>query len=985
MFSAFDMMKQIKIESRKGLTDFMIFKMSKFKIINIYRVLLPIFIVLFSFSNQAFAANTFVESKSYSQAIKEYEQKGYKEAKDAEVVLTAKNITKCSQPQIPLDSQLGKEKGFDSVLRWQDKDMEWAEWKFDVPSSGLYEIYVNYLVLEGSGSAAQRALSIDGESPFKEADNISFYRLWKESGEPKVNNIGDEVWPKQIEQSIWQYSAVTDNQGFYSEPLKFYLEKGSHTMRFTYVDQPIAISDIVVKAPTYIPSYGEVKTTYSDLKVKATQPIRFEAEITQSRNNPTIRRETSNDPVTSPSSIGNRILNIMGAKRWRSGNQEITWAFDVPEEGLYKIDMRVMQNYADGLPSYRQIKIDGQIPFKELEAYSFAYSKDWRKETLKNSQNEPYLFYLTKGKHELTMTVKLGPICEVVQNTTQDILALSELTRKILKITSSNPDPNFEYELDRNIPGLVEDLKYLSDRTKLSAEKLTEISEKRPSIANSYMQISDQLLKLSKDPDLIPKSLTDLDNNQINLGSYITSLQSLPLAIDYFVITPEDQDANITEKSNFFQKFYVTCMNFLSSFTKNYDRVGSVYNEGSEDNVVLDVWISRGTEWAEIMKEMADEDFTQNTGISINLNVLPSGQLGAGSVNTLMLSITSGKAPDVALGVDKNSPVEFAFRDAVADLTQFSDFEQVKNRFYPNIFIPFEYQQGVYALPETMDFTVLYYRTDLLQDMGVKIPDTWDDVRETTLPKLYENNMNFYYSQLDFAPFLFQHGGQFYNAEGTKSGLETAEAYQAFKEWTDLFTNYGIPKEANFFTRMRNGDTPIGVATYSHYMQLSTSAPELYGRWAIAPVPGIISKDGAIDRSVGSIASTSAVIMQQSTKKQEAWEFIKWWTSDEVQARYGKELEALLGVEARWNTANKKAFEDLPWDRDDLEIIKYQLDHSKEQPIVLGGYFTTRHLTNAWNRVVINNETVRDSIEQAVEDINKELTAKQEEYGYIAK
>ena len=66
-------------------------------------------------------------------------------------------------------------------------------------------------------------------------------------------------------------------------------------------------------------------------------------------------------------------------------------------------------------------------------------------------------------------------------------------------------------------------------------------------------------------------------------------------------------------------------------------------------------------------KELADEEFTPRTGIVINLHVLPTGQLSTGSVNTIMLSVASGTAPDVALSVEYNLPNEFAFREAVCD------------------------------------------------------------------------------------------------------------------------------------------------------------------------------------------------------------------------------------------------------------------------------------------------------------------------------
>lgn len=48
-------------------------------------------------------------------------------------------------------------------------------------------------------------------------------------------------------------------------------------------------------------------------------------------------------------------------------------------------------------------------------------------------------------------------------------------------------------------------------------------------------------------------------------------------------------------------------------------------------------------------------------------------------------------------------------------------------------------------------------------------------------------------------------------------------------------------------------------------------------------------------------------------------------------------------------------------------------------PNVLGGYYTGRHINNAWNRVVIDGMLPRESLERAVSDINKELERKREQ------
>ena len=280
-----------------------------------------------------------------------------------------------------------------------------------------------------------------------------------------------------------------------------------------------------------------------------------------------------------------------------------------------------------------------------------------------------------------------------------------------------------------------------------------------------------------------------------------------------------------------------------------------------------------------------------------------------------------------------------------------------------------------------------------LSELGIDLPETWTDLYQRVLPRLYENNMSFSLpvdtsvssnspgALRGFTMLLLQMGGEYYNGDGESSALDTPEAYKAFKFWTDMYANYGIDAESNFFTRIRTGTMPIGISNYTGYLQLLTSAPELYGRWSIAPVPGTVQADGTVSHAVGTTASTAGVILSQSDKQEAAWTFLKWWMSAETQTRYGRELEAILGTGARWNTANVESFFSLPWDARHAQIIKAQMESAREQMIVPGGYFTGRHIINAWNSVVVNNKDARDMLEKAVKDINKELNNKRKEFG----
>ena len=873
-------------------------------------------------------------------------------------------------------------------------------WTIDVPVAGLYELEITYFAQDGNEAKVQRKLTIDGSVPYEEANNLCLYRRFEEvaSDIGRKNSIDDEVWPKQTEIRLWQTVRSVDGQGVYVDPLLFYLTEGTHEIALHYVDQPVTLGALAFVSPAAYATYAQVAAEYADkgyANADKDVQVKFQAENSLWRSENVIRRESDADPKTEPRSGANRVLNVLGGWRWRLGNAAVTWDFEVPEDGLYAITLKVAQNNDAGMPSFRQIQIDGEIPFDELRLYSFPYSDKWYAETLHGADGEPFLFYLEKGVHTLTMTVKLGPIGEIMTRTEADTAYLGEVQREIVKITGTDPDYNYEYDLYRTMPELSGQLIYLAGRLEESADLLASISNDTTSMENNYRQIIDQLTFFAEDVDRIPRALSDMDNAQTNLGTYISSMEKCPLMVDYIVVHSPEAEVKITT-SNFLQRMAVTAENFTASFYKDYDSVGLIVDEGEEsvkEKVVLDVWIGRGTEWGEILKELADEDFTPKTGIVVNLHVLPSGQLATGSVNTILLSVTSGTAPDVALSVDYNLPGEFAFREAVVDLTQFEDFEEVVNQFYDSSLVPYTYRGGVYALPETMDFTVMIYRQDVLRELGVELPETWSDLYQRLLPRLYENNMAFSLpvdtsvssnspgALRGFTMLLLQMGGDYYNGNGESSALDTPEAYKAFKFWTDMYANYGIDAESNFFTRIRTGTMPIGIGNYSTYLQLLTSAPELYGRWSIAPVPGTEQADGTISHAVGTTSATAGVILSQSDKQEAAWEFLKWWMSEETQTRYGRELEAILGTGARWNTANVEAFFSLPWDQRHAQIIKAQMENAKEQLIVPGGYFTGRHIINAWNSVVVNNENVRDMLEDAVKDINKELENKRREFG----
>ena len=935
-----------------------------------------------NFKVSADSANTNTNSNSstssddtytYSKALSDYKAANFESGSGTYSfgITTIQTDTNVSQ-KITVDSTEG-------VLLGDDN--KWADFTVSVNANGLYNIGTNYYPYEGTGLTILRKVSVDGKVPFDEANNVPFYRNWKDEGKPVTNTAGDQVESRAIEVKNWSFTYFFDSQGKYSQPLEFYLTAGTHKIRLEYVDQPLLVSSLVISP---LNNAGNYQSELKKLQNSGVQDAptgfseRFEAETSLiGRSDPSAGLASDGDPLASPASTGYIKLNTYGGYSWRSGGQVATFRVEAPQDGLYKINVREKQNWGNGIPSYRKIEINGKVPFDEFNAYPFEFSRDWQSDVLGNKDGS-YLVHLNKGNNDISMTAVLGSNTFTIEKCTDSLTSLSATIREIVMITGQSPDPNYDYDLQHAIPTLIGDMKDVVTKLKAAKQNVDSVSQKNSITSNNIYSIIKQLDEMINDPDTISHRMDDLNNMVTSLGDWIVSLQDQPLQIDYIQIASPDVKI-INYKSNIFENTAATFQNFFLSFFKDYNAVASL-NDKTGHKQVINVWIGRGTEWATILKNLADSEFTPATGISIKLNVLPSGQIATmGAVNPLMLAVSSGNAPDVAMSVPSNMPVEYAIRKAVVDLSKFNGFDAVTKQFLPQLKIPFEYNGGDYGIPETMYFRAMFYRKDIISELGIQLPQTWNDVYTKVLPKLYENGMQMNIPGW-FDMFLLSNGGSFYTADGKSSALDTPQAYQAFKQYCENYTVYGAPVSANFFNRFRTGEMPIGLEGTGFYLQLIAAAPELMGKWAMAPIPGVMESNGQIDRSTAGYVGESDVIMSTSKKQQQSWEFIKWWTSKDVQTEYGRLVEGSIGTAARWSTSNVEAFKQLPWNKDDLNQIEASWSTVKEVPNVLGGYYTGRDLANAWNRCVIDGESPRDSLEQCVKDTNTELKRRQTQY-----
>ncbi|MDQ6417865.1 extracellular solute-binding protein [Paenibacillus sp. LHD-117] len=852
-----------------------------------------------------------------------------------------------------------------------------VSWEVPVNQPGLYNIRIHYFPMEGKSSAIERELTINQIVPFKGAEILLFDRLWdNRHDEVQQDNRGNDLRPRQIEKPDWQMASFRDGEGRYEEPYSFYLEQGIQTLSLKSLREPMAIDYIELYQEQELKPYEQVAAGYEAAGVKPTQDqyILIQAEEANLKSSPTLYPVSDrSSPTVIPYDVSKIRVNTIGGLNWKLPGQWIEWEFEVEEDGQYQIALKRKQDQLRGIYATRNIMIDGKIPFEEMKQIRFTFDLEWKMDVL--GGEEPYLFHLTKGKHTIRMMVSLGDMAPLLRTIESSVLELNEMYRKILMIASNTPDPYRDYQLEKRIPEMTEVFQEQAKIIQSVADYLEQSTgEKSDKVAVLHSMVR-QLNDLVAYPETVARRLNSFKVNVGGLGTWILTVREQPLTLDYLVVSSPGKELERVE-ATFLEEVMHELGAYVASYTEDYDSIGNT----ADSNRSVTVWVTTGRDQAQVLKALIDDSFTPETGISVNLKLVPG--------NILLPATLADEGPDVALQIGEDVPVNYAMRSAAADLTQFADYKDVASRFRDSALVPYEYGGGVYALPEQQTFPMLFYRKDILEELGLEPPKTWQDIYNM-IAVLQKNNMEFYLPleaananlvpNATFAALLYQNDGEFYTEDDRKSALDADVSMEVFKKWTQFYTNYKFPLTADFPNRFRVGEMPIGIADYTTYNMLTVMAPEIKGLWDFTIVPGTESTDGAINHAVAS-HTTGAMMLENADDKEAAWAFMKWWTGKDIQIAYGREMEGLMGAAARYPTANIEALEELPWPVKDYQNLESQWQWVKGIPQVPGGYFTGRHLDNAFRKVVNGNENPRESLSDYILYMNDEIELKRKEF-----
>ena len=889
-----------------------------------------------------------------------------------------------------------------------DKDLQKEHGGYEAALSVIHrDASLAGLTVEKHGEGADQKLTIyqptvitEKISAFLEKYGVRFFT---------VDKLNNELRPTMKQNPEWMTYTLRDSSGYYAEPLGFVLEPNEETgcVNFTLksINEPVVIREIVLSpCETYQTYDSYVQGLKAALGV-STLPVgqdnvKIEAEYTVNTSTSVVYPvEDRSEAETSPSDTTRTVLNTIGTEKWETAGQWVEYKFKVGTSGMYDIFARFRQSFLDGMYVCRSMSIYTNyadistytlekgntagyyngIPFAEAGKLRFDYSDKWQVKGLSDGGVDAasYPLYFKEGvEYTIRFEVVLGSMSSMIRQIESILNDLNNDYLNIIKLTGSSPDDYRDYGFFRLLPETFSNMIAQADELKAVSETLKSNTK---GSASSYTGVCDKLSllleKMGGDENAVAKNLSNYKSYVGSLGTFLTDAKTQPLQLDYLSIQGAGTEAP-KATAGFFKSLWHELSSFFMSFVRDYNSMGSLDDGTAGEGKAVTVWLAYGRDQSQVIRNLCTNDFTKNKGISVDLKLVSGG--------TLLPSILAGMGPDAYLGLDQGSVINYAIRGALMNVEGMEGFDEVTQNFNEAAMLVLGIEDAdgdlhYYGLPEGQSFPMMFVRTDILGDLEIEIPTTWEEIY-VAQSKLESNNMEIGMTT-SYQMFLYQLGGHLFADNGMRINLDSELGLEAFDTMCNMFTQYSFPYTYNAANRFRTGEMPIIISDYtSLYNHLKVFATELDGAWTFVPLPGYRQEDGTINNA--SVSGCTAVVMIKEEGKDytNAWEFVKWYTDAPCQAEYANEMVAIIGESAKHSTANRKALESMPWTYDEYVEVYKQFSNLAAIPNYPGAYIIGRYTEFAFLSAYNDDADPKTELLSYINTINKEITRKREEF-----
>lgn len=289
------------------------------------------------------------------------------------------------------------------------------------------------------------------------------------------------------------------------------------------------------------------------------------------------------------------------------------------------------------------------------------------------------------------------------------------------------------------------------------------------------------------------------------------------------------------------------------------------------------------------------EEFQALTGITVNYEQIPESDYA----NKLLIEFNSGaNPPDVFMENYAWLPAHFSGGwnqdlNSYIENTELTDPDFFKfDDFMPSAINYCEYKDTLPGLPVTGEWQILYYRKDLLEQKGIAVPQTFQELYDAAV-KLNDpqSSVSGFVSRLKrgvgtahvFGGYLYSMGGEWITVQDDGSAtvnVNTPEGVKAAEYYTSMFKDAGPMGAVNYgwseaVAEMQSGKAAMMIDANGFRGQVEdpeTSA--VAGKIGYAPFPGDGSHPAKVHLNHWMLGLSSL-----GKNKEAGWYFLQWATS----------------------------------------------------------------------------------------------------------
>jgi multiple sugar transport system substrate-binding protein len=291
-------------------------------------------------------------------------------------------------------------------------------------------------------------------------------------------------------------------------------------------------------------------------------------------------------------------------------------------------------------------------------------------------------------------------------------------------------------------------------------------------------------------------------------------------------------------------------------------------------------------------REVIKDFERENPGIRINMIEGPNASNLIEDLNTS--SFLLGGSPYDLINLDITWVPKFAAAGWLKDMTDLVSQEELA-KFLPGDINGGLYKGRLYRLPWRTDAGVLYYRKDLLEQAGLKPPETFSDLTQASTTLQQKNAAQWGYvwqgRQYEgvsamFVEVLQGNGGFWVNPDNNQVGLDQPQSIDALKFLISTIqqnvspggvVNYQEDEARRIF---QSGNTVFMRNWPYAWALLNADDSPVKGKVGIKPMVHAPNFDSA-----SCLGGWGWGIASSSPHPEEAWKVVQYFTSPEVQKK----------------------------------------------------------------------------------------------------